>query len=165
MNHSLGPAELWKKHKIPSERSIRRYAAKFVPDTDRLPSTVIDEKLKGIDIKIDSLQELAQMIALSKAHVAEAVKMEDRLHLPLDALERAVHSHVKLVEKYQDLAFRLGLEVPADLPKLPIELSGEVEPGPTMREILEKFGVVSRSGERKDAKAQADGSLEAEAPG
>lgn len=134
---------------IPSLRSIQYFSQRWVSDAQCLPSTTIDEKFKGIDVRIDTLNELGQMIRLSKEHVAKAVEVEERLPVPTTSFERALQLHARLIEQYQGLAFQLGVDMPADMATVPIRLSGkvEVEAGPTIRELLDKFGLKPEEGE------------------
>jgi len=116
---------MWERHEIPSARAINRYVSKWLPSTDLLPSSVIDEKFAGIDVQIDTLNELGQLVIISRDHLARAVKMEERLDIPTDILSRVQESHAKLVEKYLRVMFQLGVEIPGVVSRQEINLGAE----------------------------------------
>jgi hypothetical protein len=108
-NHELGSVELWEKYKIPGLRSIQRYFAKWISDKAVLPSSLIDEKLKGVNVRIDALHEMGVLIELSREHLARAIRVEQNIDMPLDSVESAAKAYADLLERYMELLFQLGI--------------------------------------------------------
>jgi len=151
--HVLTANELWTRYHIPSIKSITRYREVWLPTAKVLPESLISKKLEGLDVQIDTVQELARLLPLLRERAASALNIEGTLNgMLLLTTDRAVETFTNVWAKYVQHAFDLGLlkraavnvisSMPldgADGVDTPLTADGELDFDAMPTEILERI--------------------------
>jgi len=97
---------------LPSEISIQRWREKHLMNSATvLPPTIIREKLKGIDFKVDVISHLSRLIAICEDRVARGLNQEDTLFggMPLAINDSVMQTYLRALAQYVQVAQDLGI--------------------------------------------------------
>lgn len=92
-------------------RTLQKYA-RLLPRSAFLPQSFIEDLVRGAEIDVDTIQELAGLIVFQKQRVTMAAKMEATLGIPLEQVRREVQTLSDLLRQMRDTQIALGY-VPA----------------------------------------------------
>ena len=115
----------WLKHRygddpdIPDFSTIERWRKRYMPEAVVVPPSIIREKLKGVDYKVNLLQLLSRLIPLLELRVARALELEKDLQFPSPMTDKAVETYLETLDEWKKAAQALG-EFPSK--EMPISL-------------------------------------------
>lgn len=82
-----------------SESSLLRYRREYVPYTERIPARMRDRLFRGLDCKIDAIQELTNQIAIQEQRISRSIDIEESLKVGLPETNRQIElRHRMLVD-------------------------------------------------------------------
>jgi len=97
---------------VPAETAIRRWRDKHMMNSATvLPPTIIQQKLKGVDFKVDIISHLSRLIALCEDRVARGLNQEDTLFggMPLAVNDGVMQTYLHALAQYVQVAQDLGI--------------------------------------------------------
>ena len=96
---------------VPGEMAIRRWRDRHLPTAKVIPPEFINEKLKGVDYKVDVLKHLSRMIPILEDRVARGLKqeMENFGGMPLPLNEGVVRTYLDALRDWLKVAQDLGI--------------------------------------------------------
>jgi hypothetical protein len=104
----VGPEDPFAKRTTRSlARTLQKYA-KLLPKSAFLPQSLIEDLVRGAEIDIDVLQELAGLIVLQKQRITMAAKMESRLQIPVEQVRRETETLANLLRQMRDTQIAFG---------------------------------------------------------
>ena len=108
---------------IPSVRAMYRYRKRYIPVDQVVPASVIKEKLKGIEYKVDLLPILARAIwALEQRFGANWEREQDTANgVASPNTDRAAATLLEYLREYRRVAQDLGI-MPAQDDRLQVEM-------------------------------------------
>jgi hypothetical protein len=80
-----------------SESSLTRYRRDFVPYTERIPARLRDRLFRGLDGKIDAIQELTNQIAVQEQRISRSLDIEESLKVGLPETNRQIELRHKML--------------------------------------------------------------------
>lgn len=141
---------------LPSARTIRRWREEHMPGTAFLPESVIQTKLKNVDIQIDYYQSLQRVYSLAEDRVARFATVEDDFPMPLPGLKDAFETLLKVGEQMWKIGQDMGL-----YPRpMPFEFMAEAQAASSSRASAQ-VAVFNINGEIKSAEQMSDAELDA----
>ena len=95
---------------IPSLRTIERYRKRVLTEGAVLPPSIIREKLKGIDYKVNLIAHLSRLVPLLEDRVARGLEVERNMGgLLASATDKAIETYLKVLQEYRYVAQCLGV--------------------------------------------------------
>lgn len=132
---SPAKVSVWLKQNRPdsyaSADTIRAYRDNFIPKDRILPPSAYAQKIKEIDVMVDSLQELYNLVEVQKRRISLIIRTEDTSGITLPDARKEVELYRDLLVEICKLEMDLGVRR-----KIPIEI---VEARFDLDKMLERF--------------------------
>jgi hypothetical protein len=88
-------------------RSLRRYIA-LLPKSAFLPQSFVEDLVRGAEVDVDVMQELAGLIVAQKQRLTSAYKAEQTLGFPIEQMRREIDLLGQLLAQMLDTQIALG---------------------------------------------------------
>ncbi len=79
------------------ESSLTRYRKEYIPYTERIPARLRDRLFRGLDGKIDAIQELTNQIAVQEQRISRSLDIEESLKVGLPETNRQIELRHKML--------------------------------------------------------------------
>jgi len=130
------------KHKKPtlSVKTLTNFRDNYLDVKQILPTSVYEEKLKEVDIFIDSLQELYNLIAMQKERIGYLLNIEDKSKIALPDTREELKILRDLLIKIVQLEMELGIrdKRPIEIIEKKFDMTEMLKEWLSIRETLEK---------------------------
>lgn len=93
----------------PEEWTIRRWRDAHIPEAKVLPPRVMQEKLKGLDYKVDALGNLSRLVVMLEDRFARWYEQEMTMGMVLPANDGTVRVYLEALRDYVSVAQDLGI--------------------------------------------------------
>jgi len=116
---------------VPSAISMNKWRDKHLQTPNRVsPHSVIQQKLKGVQFKVDVIGHLSRLVAMCEERLGRGLEQEDTFGgMPLAVNDGVIQTYLHAIAQYVKVAQDLGLM------KAPLSLPGRPNPGGTSRPI------------------------------
>jgi hypothetical protein len=95
---------------LPSARTIHRWRRRHMPPGDLLPPSLVGQKLKEMDVKVDLWKALQNAYRLAEDRLHKALITEQTLQgVPLSSTDRAIETVLRVGEQLWKVGQDLGL--------------------------------------------------------
>jgi len=95
---------------IPSYKTLERWRKHNLPECRVLPQSLIDEKLEGLEAKIDLLRELAELAPLLEQRAKRSIELETTMFggLASPNTSKAIQDYLEVLREWKRTAQDLG---------------------------------------------------------